>query len=113
MTRSLTRPDSGLGPGRGPDYPFLRPVSGTPGPGQPQDAASARVRPPSASERAEAVEFLAAKARWPGVAGRVTAAERELGEMSQAERVFLEIEMATKRGSSHTADYDPLAWGRS
>ena len=112
MTRSLTRPDSGLGPGRGPDYPFLRPVSGAPGPGQSQEVASAVARM-GASERAEAVEFLAAKARWPGVAGRVTAAERELGEMSQAERVYLEIEMATKRGSSHTADYDPLAWGRS
>jgi len=70
----------------------------------------------TASERAEAVEFLASRGRWPGVvAGRVLAAEREVDSMTPAERVFLEIELSGRRrgGSMHSADYDPLAWGRS
>ena len=112
MTRSLNRPDDGLGQGRGPNYPFLRPAGASPGPVGAQDAASAPPRM-ATSARAEAVEFLSSRARWPGVdSARVAAAERELDGMNQAERVFLEIDMASRRAVSHSADYDPLVWGR-
>ena len=67
----------------------------------------------AASERAEAVAFLSGRARWPGLVGtRIQAAEREVDSMSPAERVFLEIEMMTRRPALHTAEYDPLNWGR-
>jgi hypothetical protein len=59
------------------------------------------------------MEFLSQKPRWPGATvSRVALIEAELKSMSQAERVFLEIEMTRGVKPTHSYDYDPLVLGR-
>ena len=107
-TRSLTRPDTPQG--AGPDCPFLKPRPVAVRQADAPQGAS-RWSPPD-SERAR--DYLAAKARWPGVRGnRIEMIEAEMKSMSTAERVFLEIEMTEHAAATHSADYDPLVWGRS
>jgi len=118
-TRSLSRPVNPLGPGKGPDYPFLRPLAPPPrretqDPTRPGTVPSPGQTPAwSAQDAKAAMEFLSQKPRWPGATvSRVALIEAELKSMSQAERVFLEIEMTRGVKPTHSYDYDPLVLGR-
>ncbi len=61
------------------------------------------------AERERARDYLATRMQSPNGAPILSVVERELGQMTQRERVFLEIEMAEHAESCHTfeADYGP------
>jgi hypothetical protein len=63
-------------------------------------------------ERERARDFLGGRMMMPGPGNLLGHVERELDEMTPAERVYLEIEMAEKFKAAHSWNYNPSAWGR-
>ncbi len=64
----------------------------------------------SLAERERARDYLAGRMKSPSGAPILPIVERELDQMTQRERVFLEIEMSAQAQSCHSFDADYGPW---
>jgi len=67
---------------------------------------------PNIADRERARDYLATRMLNPSTGSVMPLVERELDQMTQRERVFLEMEIGAKVELSHSFDYDASAWGK-
>lgn len=67
---------------------------------------------PNIADRERARDYLATRMLNPSCGPVLPLVERELDQMTQRERVFLEIEIGANVELSHSFDYDAGPWSR-